>query len=124
MRRTLIGLLLLVAAGVGFACWAAAQKVLAAAPAAGSYQAASRCAGELPWLPLGWLLGPFLLFVPQQTFEWFLEPLPGRYRQGQILGRALLVARFAVSVLMMSAFLRALGMLPECGAFYRLILGD
>ncbi len=122
MRRLAIAMLLLVAAAIGGAHWFVAQKILAAAPAAGSYEAASRCAQELLWLPVGWLLGPFLLFVPQTIVAWFLEPLPARYRDGQLPGRALLVLRFAGLALMMWTVLRMPSMPPECAPFYRLLL--
>ncbi len=95
MRRLAVAMLLFAAAAIGAAHWIVAQKILAAAPAAGSYEAASRCAGQLLWLPVGWLFGPFLLFVPQGILAWFLEPLPARYREGQLTARALLVLRFA-----------------------------
>ncbi len=122
MRKlALAGLFLLVTA-VGTAHWIVAQKILAAAPAAGSREAASRCAQDLLWLPLGWLLGPFLLFMPQTALEWFLEPLPARYGQGQLPGRVLLVLRFVGLALMMWAFFRLPSMPPECRPFYRLIL--
>ncbi len=123
MRKMLMALLLLVAAAIALAHWAVAQKILAAAPALGSYAAASRCAQELLWLPVGWLLGPFLLFLPQASFEWFLEPLPARFREGQLPGRALLVLRFAGLALMMWTFYKMPGMPPECRPFYRALLG-
>ncbi len=123
MRRILTAVLLIVAVAVALANWIVAQKILAAAPAAGSYEAASRCAREVLWLPAGWLLGPFLLFLPQTAFTWFLEPLPARYREGQLPGRALLVLHFAGLLLLIWTFFAAPTMLPECGPFYRLILG-
>ena len=65
---------------------------------------------------------PILLFMPQTAFEWFLEPLPPRCRQGQLPGRVLLVMRFVGLSLMMWAFYRLPSMPPECRPFYRLIL--
>ncbi len=123
MRKFVIATLLLVAAAIGLGHWVVAQKILAAAPAAGSYEAAARCAREVLWLPVGWLLGPFLLFLPQTAFTWFLEPLPARYRDGQVPARALLVLHFAGLLLMIWTILNMPSMPPECGPFYRLLLG-
>ncbi len=114
-------MLLLAAAAIGAAHWIVAQKIVAAAPAAGSYEAARRCAGQVLWLPVGWLLGPFLLFLPQTVLAWFLEPLPARYREGQLPARVLLVLRFTGLVLMIWTVLSMPSMPPECGPFYRLL---
>ncbi len=122
MRGLAVAMLLLAAAAIGAAHWIVAQKILAAAPAAGSYEAASRCAREVLWLPVGWLLGPFLLFIPQGVLAWFLEPLPVRYREGQLPARVLLVLRFTGLVLMMWTVLSMPIMPPECRPFYRLLL--
>lgn len=123
MRRLFALLILLVAIGIGLVHWAVAQKLLAAAPAAGSYEAARLCAQELLWLPFGWLLGPFLLFLPQASLEWFLEPLPARFREGQLPGRALLVLRFVGLALMMWTFYKMPTMPAQCRPFYRLVFG-